>query len=429
MNDAVSEPYNADYDGDDMNIHVPQSQEAMVEARTLMKVENHIISIRNGQPISGPHQDHVSGSYLFTKTGSVVDRKGAMLLLSRVGINDLPKANKDGMYEGRDIFSMIVPNNITITFRSELCRRCGTCDKEKCIYDSYFVVEKGKIKHGAVTNRVSKKLIYEMFRKNGPKATMEYINNATKLALSSIMKNGFTFSIDDIKLTDKGSEGVKNILDAADKKVEEMIEQYKRGELERIPGKTIKETLEDTIMGELSKARDRTGKITERDLGMNNHAIAMTRAGARGTLLSITQMSACIGQTALRGKRILRGYRNKTLPHFKEDDISAKARGFISSSFRNGLNPIEFFFSSMSGRDSLVDKGIRTARSGYMQRRLIHALLDITLKADKSARDSSGAVIQFKYGEDGLNPMFTSQDTNTLDIKRYVGEKNDERYF
>ena len=319
MNDAVAEPYNADYDGDEMNLHIPQTEEAKVEARTLMKVENNIVSIRNGHVIMGPHQDHVSGAYLMTRTGSVFDKETALTLLARIGSNDLPK-EKDGVYDGKDIFSTIIPNNINLNYRSGLCRKCGTCDKEKCLYDAYAVIEKGKIKSGAIEARGVNKILKNIYFKDGPKVAKKFIDECTKLCLASIMVNGFTISSYDSELSPKARDEVNNTLDTAERTVDEFIEQYKRGELERVPGKNLEETLEDKIMEELYKTRERAGRIAERDLGRNNYSVMMSRSGARGGSINLIQMSTCVGQTALRGKRILRGYRNKTLPHFKEGD-------------------------------------------------------------------------------------------------------------
>ncbi len=420
MNDAVSDPYNADYDGDEMNLHVPQTEEARVEANNLMKVENHIVSIRHGHPIMGPHQDHVSGAFLLTRTGVPFSKPEALFLLGKVGINDLPKG-KDDTYDGKELFSMIIPNNISLHYKSGLCRKCGTCDKEKCIYDAYVTIEKGKIKSGAMEGKgMPKILLKDIYLKNGPEIAKKFIDDATRLGLAAIMLKGFTISVSDFDLSAKAQEEVNSVLDGASGTVDELIEQYRKGELERVPGKTIEETLEDRIMSELGKARDRAGRIAEKDLGKDNHVVLMSRAGARGSSINLTQMSACVGQTAMRGKRILRGYRNKTLPHFKEGDISAKARGFIKNSFRDGFTPVEYFFHSMSGRDSLVDKGVRTSKSGYMQRRLINALLDISLRSDRSARDSAGSMVQFLYGEDGLNPIYSSKENDTLDLKKHL---------
>jgi len=419
MNDAVSDPYNADYDGDEMNLHVPQTEEARVEADSLMRVQNHIISIANGRPIMGPHQDHVSGAFLMTRSNTMFTREEALFMMGKVGINELPRS-KDGMYDGKEVFSMVIPNNINLQYRSGLCRKCGTCDGEKCLHDAYITIEKGRIKSGAMDGRgLQRTLLKEVYMKNGPEVAKKFIDDVTRLTLAAIMLKGFTISVSDSDLSPKAVEEVNTVLDSASRTVDELIEQFKRGELERVPGKTMEETLEDRIMAELGKARDRAGRAAERDLGKSNFALLMSRSGAKGSAINVTQMSACVGQTAMRGKRILRGYRNKTLPHFKEGDISAKARGFIKNSFRHGFTPVEYFFHSMSGRDSLVDKGVRTSKSGYMQRRLINALLDISLRSDRSARDSAGNMVQFLYGEDGLNPIYSS-GSGTVDVKKHL---------
>jgi DNA-directed RNA polymerase subunit A' len=419
MNDAVSDPYNADYDGDEMNLHVPQTEEARVEVDSLMRVQNHIISIANGRPIMGPHQDHVSGAFLMTRSNTMFTKEEALFLMGKVGINELPRS-KDGMYDGKEVFSMVIPNNINLQYRSGLCRKCGTCDGEKCLNDAYITIEKGRIKSGAMDGRgLQRTLLKEVYMKDGPEVAKKFIDDVTRLTLAAIMIKGFTISVSDLDLSPKAVEEVNTVLDSASRTVDELIEQYKRGELERVPGKTMEETLEDRIMAELGKARDRAGRAAERDLGKSNFALLMSRSGAKGSAINVTQMSACVGQTAMRGKRILRGYRNKTLPHFKDGDISAKARGFIKNSFRNGFTPVEYFFHSMSGRDALVDKGVRTSKSGYMQRRLINALLDISLRSDRSARDSAGNVVQFLYGEDGLNPIYSS-GSGTVDVKKHL---------
>jgi DNA-directed RNA polymerase subunit A' len=354
-----------------------------------------------------------------TRSGNPFTKQEALFLMGKTGINELPK-DKGKMYEGKDLFSMIIPNNISVQYRSGLCRRCGTCDKEKCLYDAYVTIEKGKIKSGAMDGRgLQRILLKEVYLRDGPEVAKKFIDDVTRLSLAAIMLKGFTISVSDSDLSSKAVEEVNSILDGAGRTVDELIDQFKRGELERVPGKTVEETLEDRIMQELGKARDRAGRTAERDLGKSNFALLMSRSGAKGSAINVTQMSACVGQTAMRGKRILRGYRNKTLPHFKEGDISAKARGFIKNSFRHGLTPVEYFFHSMSGRDALVDKGVRTSKSGYMQRRLINALLDISLRSDRSARDSAGSIVQFLYGEDGLNPVYSS-GSGSVDVKKHL---------
>jgi DNA-directed RNA polymerase subunit A' len=172
-------------------------------------------------------------------------------------------------------------------------------------------------------------------------------------------------------------------------------------------------------MNELAKARDESGKIADEDFTLENSGIVMTRTGARGSSLNIGQMSACVGQQAVRGKRIMRGYLGRTLPHFKFGDPSPKARGFVYSSYQRGLDAIEFFFHAMGGREGLVDTAVRTQQSGYMQRRLINALEHLRLEYDGTVRSSTGDIIQFKYGEDGVDPA-KSDHGKAVNVSRLI---------
>ncbi|MFW6304978.1 MAG: DNA-directed RNA polymerase subunit A', partial [Candidatus Saliniplasma sp.] len=111
------------------------------------------------------------------------------------------------------------------------------------------------------------------------------------------------------------------------------------------------------------------------------------------------------GQQAVRGERPKRGYDQRTLVHFKKGELGAGSRGFVKSSYKDGLNPLEYFFHSMGGREGLVDTAVRTSRSGYMQRRLINALEDLMVSRDGTVRNTASTIIQFKYGEDGVDPQ------------------------
>jgi DNA-directed RNA polymerase subunit A' len=147
----------------------------------------------------------------------------------------------------------------------------------------------------------------------------------------------------------------------------------------------------------------------------------MTRTGARGSSLNIGQISACVGQQSVRGKRILRGYVDRALPHFQAGDQRPRARGFVYSSYQSGLDVIEFFFHAMGGREGLVDTAVRTQQSGYMQRRLINALEHIRLEYDGTVRNSAGDIIQFQYGEDGVDPA-KSDHGKAVNVSRLVDQ-------
>ena len=386
LNTAVCAPYNADFDGDEMNIHVPQSEEAIAEADVLMKVQECIISPRFGRPIIGGRHDHVTGMYMLTKDGTSFTR-GEALDLTR-GIVRLPKGKKK--FTGKEIFEQLLPKDLTLSYEGKLGKVC---------------IKNGKLISGVIDSEgMGGTLLKEIFIRYGSDVTREFIDNSTRIAIRAIMKYGFSIGIDESDLPREGLKRIEKIVEDAKTEVDRLIKSYHKGKLRIIPGKSLEESLEDYIMAELGKARTMSGKIAEECAG-DNSAVIMARTGARGSLLNLTQMTGLVGQQAVRGKRIKRGYNSRTLSHFMKGDVSAEANGFVATNFKIGLRPTEYFFHSMGGRESLVDTAIRTARSGYMQRRLINALQDLKIYPDRTVRDDSGTIVQFKYGEDGIDPM------------------------
>ncbi|MFX0070948.1 MAG: hypothetical protein ACFFAO_07650, partial [Candidatus Hermodarchaeota archaeon] len=176
-------------------------------------------------------------------------------------------------------------------------------------------------------------------------------------------------------------------------------------------------TLELRIRQVLAEARKKAEETAAHYIGDEAHSVIMTKSGARGNILNLGQMSAVVGQQAIRGERINRGYSLRTLPHFKINDLTPRARGFVSSSYRNGLHPEEFFFHAMGGREGLVDTAVRTSTSGYMQRRLVNALQDMVIENDGTVRNSDKNIIQFSFGDDGIDPMHTDHgDAVNLEV-------------
>ncbi|MCJ7573542.1 DNA-directed RNA polymerase subunit A'', partial [Candidatus Bathyarchaeota archaeon] len=248
---------------------------------------------------------------------------------------------------------------------------------------------------------------------------------------------GFSYSIDELNIAEKEHNTINNVMKKMEKNVENLIEDYNTNRLERLPGQSLPETFEIKVMNELAQARDKAGETVEQGLGMGNAGIIMTRSGARGSSLNIGQMMGSVGQQSIRGKRIMRGYENRTLAHFKEDDATPQARGFVYNCYRDGLTPIEFFFHSMGGREGLVDTAVRTQQSGYMQRRLINALEHLRVEYDGTVRNSIGDIIQFQYGEDGIDPSKSDhgkavnieQQIDRVKISEAKGEAGSEKYI
>lgn len=400
INTAVCAPYNADFDGDEMNLHVPQSEEATAEADVLMNVRDNIISPRFGKPIIGGRHDHVTGSYILTKKGVKLDRWEVLQLTG--GIIDLPK-NKE-KFTGKELFSLLLPKDLNLTYKAKYCRKCKECKEGKCEYDAYVEIKDGKLLTGIIdVAGMAGVLLNEIFVRYGPDRASEYINTSTRLSIRAVMKYGFSVGIDESDIDSAGKRAIKKLMDETEETVDNLIKAYHKNELKTIPGKSLDESLEEYIMMELGKSRGEAGNIAEKYVGENN-AVVMARTGARGSMLNLTQMAGCVGQQAVRGERIKRGYHNRTLSHYLEGDVSAEANGFVRHNFKRGLEPQEYFFHSMGGREGLVDTAIRTGRSGYMQRRLINALQDLKVTPDGTVRGENNMIVQFTYGEDGVDP-------------------------
>ncbi len=311
LNTVVCPPYNADFDGDEMNMHALQNEEARAEARVLMRVQEQMLSPRFGENIIGAIQDHISGTYLLTHTNPQFNETQALDMLRATRIDELPEPDGtdeagEPYWTGRSLFSELLPDDLNLDFTSSA--------------GDNVVIEDGQMVSG---------------------------------------------TIDEDAVGAFGGEVV------------------------------------DTIAKDYSKTRAR---ILVNEIS----ALAMAESGARGSMLNLTQMAGCVGQQAVRGERINRGYENRTLSHFEENDLSSDAHGFVESSYRSGLGPKEFFFHAMGGREGLVDTAVRTSKSGYLQRRLINALSELETQYDGTVRDTSDTIVQFEFGEDGTSPVDVS---------------------
>jgi len=425
---CVCPPYNADFDGDEMNLHIPQSEEARTEALLLMQVQDQILSPRFGGPIIGAIRDFITAAYLFTRKTNYLTKEEVNRLLMAAGYDGpLPKPEikkPQPLWTGKQIFSLFLPKNMNYVLKANVCQGCPKCEEEECKYDAYVVVRNGELVSGVIDRRSigaeqSESLLHRIIKDYGAKAGREFLNKITRLLKLFLTMKGFTYSYQELVLSPTAESRINRTMERVQKRAGELIESYRKGTLPRLPGQTLEDSFEIYTMNELAKARDDSGKIADEDFTLENAGIIMTRTGARGSSLNIGQMSACIGQQSVRGKRILRGYVGRALPHFQSGDPSPRARGFVYRSYQKGLDAVEFFFHAMGGREGLVDTAVRTQQSGYMQRRLINALEHIRLEYDGTVRNSAGDVIQFEYGEDGVDPA-KSDHGKAVNVSRLI---------
>ena len=519
LNLCVCPPYNADFDGDEMNMHVFQTDESRAEAKSLMRVQEHILSPRFGGPIIGAIHDHISGAYLLTRKSMTfteeqalqIVRKSHLAIPEKDGdkwllkaeseespeiereiakktknvrgtkadkeayLNTLDltedeiakrlKANKwtddeketiksiaqkriideikfkysynnidldddsvivkyaGDKWSGKELFSLLLPNDLNLTYKAEICTKCGQCDRtlseapslddvdydRLCPIDAYVRIKNGILKQGVIDEKaygsMSGQILDKIVKEYGPGRAKEFLDRSTDLAICGIMVTGITTSLNDEEIPEEAQARINEHLQTSEEKVDKLIDAYNEGFLDALPGRSLEETLEMRIMQVLGEARDKSGEIAEDYLTMeHNHSVVMARTGARASMLNLTQITSCVGQQAVRGGRIHRGYIERTLPHFKRNELGAKAKGFVHSSYKSGLDPIEFFFHAMGGREGLVDTAIRTAQSGYMQRRLVNALQDLQVKPSGLVTDNQSNVVQRIFGDDGVDP-------------------------
>ena len=178
------------------------------------------------------------------------------------------------------------------------------------------------------------------------------------------------------------------------------------------------QSLEEILNGLLGRLRESAGQAAMKALPWSNSPRIMADCGSKGSPLNISQMIAIVGQQAVGGKRIENGFVDRTLPHFEHNSLTPSAKGFVANSFYSGLTATEFFFHAMGGREGLVDTAVKTAETGYMARRLMKALEDLSLQYDNSVRNSENTVVQFVYGDDGLNPQSMEDNDRPVDFRR-----------
>ena len=418
FNLADCTPYNADFDGDEMNLHVIQSEEARAEAKILMRVQEHIITPRYGGSVIGGIHDHISGAYLLTHGDRILPKNLVMEILGSIGwVGDLPEeVQENGIvgYRGADVLSLIVPAgfNLQYTSRSGDEVRVSEGDVRGTIDKRGIGAEDGRLLDAVVQT-------------HGSDSGAEFLNRMTKMTIAICSAMGFTTGIDDEDLPLSAKERIAEINTLASEEVDAELEKFGKDgrRYESRPGRTPLETLEENILGILDRGKADSGEVAKDHLGSDNPAVMMAVSGARGSMDNLAMMAGSIGQPKVRGKRLERGYQDRVLPHFPRGVKGAEEKGFVSSSFKRGLEPTEFFMLSVSGRESLVDTAVRTSKSGYMQRRLINAMDDLKVSDDgmNSVRNTANRIIQFEYGEDGIDPA-RSRKGSPIDIPQVLDD-------
>jgi DNA-directed RNA polymerase subunit A' len=406
LHPSVCPPYNADFDGDEMNLHVPQSEEARAEAILLMRVQDQLISPRYGGPIIGALRDFITGAYLLTKDGTTLTAQefaNLAMIAGYKGTFPEPsiKNKSGGLFTGKQLFSLFMPKDFNYVITSKWSKGTKGPAKDVVIKNGQLI--SGVIDKASIGAEEPDSVLHRITKDYGYDEAKKFLNSILVMLKQFITHYGFSYGYSDLELSQKTKETIVEGIHETYDKVYDLISQAKKGTLQLSRGLSAEEALEAYIVNELSKARDKAGGMADKSFDETNAGRIMATTGARGSSLNIGQMAGALGQQSIRGKRIHKGYNNRALPHYKENDTNPDARGFVKSNYREGLSTLEFFFHAMGGREGLVDTAVRTQQSGYMQRRLINALEHLKLEYDGTVRDPHGHIIQFLYGEDGID--------------------------
>ncbi|KAI6356945.1 hypothetical protein MCOR25_007789 [Pyricularia grisea] len=404
LNLSVTSPYNADFDGDEMNLHVPQTEETRAEVKELCMVPLNIVSPQRNSPLMGIVQDTLAGTYKLCRRDVFLTKEAVMDIMLWVpdwdGIIPQPAILRPRpRWTGKQIISMVIPDFVTT-------HQGGDWNP---LNDDALLIQSGELMFGLLTKKnvgaASGGIIHICYNEQGPARAMAFLNGCQRVVNYWLLHNGHSIGIGDTIPDPVTIEKIQAHINEQKAEVAELTDLATTNRLEALPGMNIRETFESKVSKALNTAREKAGTTTEKSLKDINNAVTMSRSGSKGSSINISQMTALVGQQIVEGKRIPFGFKYRTLPHFTKDDFSPEARGFVENSYLRGLTPSEFFFHAMAGREGLIDTAVKTAETGYIQRRLVKALEDVAAKYDGTVRNSLGDIIQFIYGEDGLDGM------------------------
>ena len=405
LNLSVTTPYNADFDGDEMNLHVPQTEETRAEVSQLCMVPLNIVSPQRNGPLMGIVQDTLAGVYKMCRRDVFLTKEQVMNVLLWVpdwdGVIPQPAIVKPRpRWTGKQMISMVIPKNVNLHMPND-------AHEDSPLKDEGLLVHGGELVFGLLTKKnvgaASGGIVHIIFNELGWEAALGFFTGCQAVVNFWLLHNGFSIGIGDT-IPDKATiEKIEEAINIQKEEVTELTLKATTNQLESLPGMNVRETFESLVSKALNTARDKAGTKTEQSLKDINNAVQMARSGSKGSTINISQMTALVGQQSVEGKRIPFGFKYRTLPHFTKDDYSPESRGFVENSYLRGLTPTEFFFHAMAGREGLIDTAVKTAETGYIQRRLVKALEDVMAKYDGTVRNSLGDIVQFVYGEDGLD--------------------------
>ena len=429
-----------------MNLHALQTLPAIAEAKELMITSRLIVSPQSNSPVMGIVQDTLLGAQKMTKRDVLIEKWKMMnmvMWMGNVWDGKLPspaimvrgprdasgKAKFKPYWTGKQLMSMIVPDvNMSLNAKNAPDKRGPP--EELYPADSRVIVERGQVLAGIFDKNTLGKsaggLVHVIMNDAAPEDARDFLNNVQRVVNYWLHNRGFSIGVKDTEADKETMRIISTTISDANKTVASLVQQGQKGELMTQPGQTMIQSFEGLVNTALNNARDQSGKRAAKALDETNAVRAMVSAGSKGNNTNIAQIIACVGQQMIGATRIPSRFEDRTLPHYCKDDLGPQSGGFVENSYLKGLTPQEFFFHMMGGREGLIDTAVKTAETGYIQRRLVKAMEDVRVRYDGTVRNSEGLILQFLYGEDGMDGRWV--EFQTFDLIKLDQSKFRRRY-
>ena len=396
LNLCCANPYNADFDGDEMNLHVPQSAAAIADVATIMMVSRQIISPQANRPVMGIVQDTLLGAHLFSHEHVLLTRAQACHVAAHIRHYHAPLPPPCVLYpverwSGKQLLSMILPTDF------HYGKIADAPDEANNV-----IVRQGKIVTGllkkATLGTSAGSFVDVMYRQYGCVITSHWMSDIQRIVNSWLCMHGFAVGVKDCVLGPRGEKRVSERLQETMQLAMELANESV------VPGTEEATVLESTVVRILSKCLMTTGGIVDEELDSDNSIRKMVQSGSKGNPINLSQICGCVGQQSVEGHRVFAEKGDRTLTCFPRSDRSLAGQGFVENSYALGLSPHEYFFHAMGGHEGLVDTAVKTATTGYIQRRQMKSMEDHRVCYDNTVRNAEQAIIDFSYGGDGMDP-------------------------
>ena len=385
INCSVCEPYNADFDGDEMNLFVGREIQAINELKYLSNSKFQVIHSQKSSPIIGLIQDGISGAYKMSMNKKDIDAYYMNMFLANTSKYHNNNINKKETFSGNDLFSGILPN----------------INKNDKIEIKNGKIIKGMLDKNQLSPGVENSIIHYIWDKFGAEETKEFLNNSQKLILNYLMYEGLTVSFKDIYIDKKIQKNIEEMVDHKILQINNKMTEYYNNS-----NKISFDIMEDEVLRELQSFGPNLINYITNNINSDNNFRLLEKSGAKGKPMNLQFIMAVLGQQLnSSGVRMKKKLEDRTIAYFHAGDDSPQARGFIKSSFIKGLSPSEAFFNSIPGRNAFIDSAIKTAKTGYISRKLIKSLEDTRVHYDGSVREFNNNIIQFCYNGNGINQV------------------------